>query len=100
MIVIYGSSMSPFLRKAMVFAIEKGIPFDPQPGGNPASGYLVEDRFTLADIAVASPFATMALGGCPVDARTHPKTKAYLEGVLARPSFAELLEKEKAVLAA
>jgi hypothetical protein len=42
----------------------------------------------------------MALGGCPVDARTHPKTKAYLDGVLARPSFAELLEKEKAVLAA
>jgi glutathione S-transferase len=213
MIVIYGSSMSPFVRKTMVFAAEKGIAYDPQPGGLratgpdfaaaspfgkipamkdgdflladstamvtyfdaikpepnlipaepktrattiwyeefadtlvsecgariffarvvgpkflgiktdlsiadhaqehdfprlvdyleariPASGFLVEDRITLADIAVASPFATMALGGCPVDARTHPKTKAYLEGILARPSFADLLEKEKAVLAA
>lgn len=213
MIVIYGSSMSPFVRKAMVFAIEKGIPFDAQPGGSravgpdfakaspfgkipamkdgdfmladstaivtyfdtlkpepnlfpteakarartvfyeefadtlvaecggkvfftrvvgpkfmgietdpavadkaqandfpklvdylesviPASGYLVEDRFTLADIAVASPFATMALADCPVNAQTHPKTAAYLAGILARPSFAGLLEKEKGFLAA
>lgn len=213
MIVIYGSSMSPFVRKAMVFAIEKGIPFDPQPGGRratgpdfakaspfgkipamkdgdftladstaivtyfdaikpepnliptepkarartifyeefadtlvadcsgkvfftrvvgpkfmglktdpavadqaqreqfpkladylegviPASGYLVEDRFTLADIAVASPFATMAMADCAVDAATHPKTAAYLAGILARPSFAGLLEKERAILAA
>ncbi|HKR89477.1 MAG TPA: glutathione S-transferase family protein [Phenylobacterium sp.] len=213
MIVIYGSSMSPFVRKAMVFAIEKGIPFDPQPGGSratgpdfakaspfgkipamkdgdfmladstaivtyfdaikpepnliplepkarartifyeefadtlacdcggkifftrvvgpkflgletdpavadqaqreqfpklvdylerviPASGYLVEDRFTLADIAVASPFATMAMADCVVDPATHPKTAAYLAGILARPSFAGLIEKERAFLAA
>lgn len=213
MIVIYGSSMSPFVRKTMVFALEKGIDFDPQPGGRratgpdfakaspfgkipamkdgdftladstamvtyfdaikpepnliplepkararavfyeefadtlvsdcggrifftrvvgpkflgmqtdpavadqaqredfprlvdylesviPPSGYLVEDRFTLADIAVASPFATMALADCPVNAATHPKTVAYLAGILARPSFAGLLEKEKAALAA
>jgi len=212
MIVIYGSSMSPFVRKAMVFAIEKGIPFEPQPGGSratgpdfakaspfgkipamkdgdftladstaivtyfdaikpepnliplapkarartifyeefadtlvaecggkvfftrvvgpkflgvetdpavadraqreqfpklvdylegviPASGYLVEDRFTLADIAVASPFATMAMADCAVNARTHPKTAGYLAGILARPSFAGLLAKEKAMLA-
>jgi glutathione S-transferase len=66
----------------------------------PPSGYLVEDRFTLADIAVASPFATMALADCPVNAATHPKTVAYLAGILARPSFAGLLEKEKAALAA
>lgn len=212
MIVIYGSSMSPFVRKTMVFAIEKGIPYDPQPGGSratgpdfakaspfgkipamkdgdflladstamityfdaikpepnliptepkarattvwyeefadtlvsecggkifftrvvgpkfmridtdlaiadhaqahdfpklvdyleariPASGFLVEDRFTLADIAVASPFATMAMAGCAVSAETHPKTAAYLQGILARPSFAELIVKEKAMLA-
>jgi glutathione S-transferase len=213
MIVIYGSSMSPFVRKAMVFATEKGIAFDPQPGGRrapdpdfakaspfgkipamkdgdylladstaivayldaikpepnliptepkargrcfwfeefgdtmvadcggkifftrvvgprfmgmttdlavadaaqaddfpkladylesvvPASGYLVEDRFTLADIAVASPFATMALADCPVNSATHPKTVRYLEGILARPSFATLIAQEKAMLAA
>jgi glutathione S-transferase len=213
MIVIYGSSISPYVRKAMVFAAEKGIAFDAQPGGRraadpdffkaspfgkipalkdgdftladstaivcyldalkpepslipaeprargrtmwfdefgdtiawgcggkiafarligprflgvetdlsvadeaqrtefpklvdylesviPASGYLVEDRFTLADIAVASPFASMALVDCAVDARSHPKTARYLETILARPSFAGLLEQERAFLAA
>jgi glutathione S-transferase len=213
MIVIYGSSISPYVRKAMVFALEKGIAFDAQPGGAmasdpdfaraspfnkipamkdgdflladssaivayfeaikpepnlvpteprarartiwydefgdtiawgcggkiaftrligprflgmktdpavadeaqrtefpklvdylesvaPASGYLVEDRFTLADIAVASPFASMALVDCPVDAKTHPKTARYLEAILSRPSFAGLLEQERKFLAA
>ncbi|MBW8813251.1 MAG: glutathione S-transferase family protein [Caulobacterales bacterium] len=66
----------------------------------PASGYLVEDRFTLADIAVASPFATMAHAQCAVDAATHPKTAAYLAGILARPSFAEVVAQEKALLGA
>lgn len=213
MIVIYGSSMSPYVRKAMVFAAEKGIAYEVQPGGRmatdpafakaspfnkipamkdgdflisdstamityfdaikpepnliptepkararavwfeefadtiaaacggkifftrvvgpklmglqtdpavadeaqktefpklvdylesviPPSGYLVEDRFTLADIAVASPFATMALADCAVDAKTHPKTAAYLAAILARPAFAAILAQEKAQLAA
>lgn len=65
----------------------------------PASGYLVEDRFTLADIAVASPFATLAYVDCPVNAGSHPKTAAYLERILARESFAGLIEQEKALLA-
>ena len=213
MIVIYGSSISPFVRKAMVFATEKGIAFEPQPGGRtasdpdfakaspfgkipalkdgdflisdstaivtyleaikpepglipteararartmwfdefadtiawdcggkiaftrlvgprflgletdpavadeaqktqfpklvdylegviPPSGYLVENRFTLADIAVASPFASMAHCDCAVDSKTHPRTARYLEGILSRPSFAGLIEREKAFLAA
>jgi glutathione S-transferase len=213
MIVIYGSSLSPFVRKAMVFAREKGIAFDAQPGGRfakdpdfakaspfgkipamkdgdflladstaivtyfdalkpepnlipteakarartvwyeefgdtliagcgakiffnrvvaprflgqpgdlaaadeaqrtelpklidylesvaPASGFLVEDRFTLADIAVASPLATLRYCDCAVDPQAYPKTAAYLDRVLARPSFAEFLEKERAMLAA
>lgn len=65
----------------------------------PASGYLVEDRFTLADIAVASPFATLAHVDCSVDADRHPKTAAYLKRILARPSFAGLLEQERAFVA-
>jgi glutathione S-transferase len=213
MIVIYGSSISPYVRKAMVFALEKGIPFDVQPAGPlatgpdfaaaspfgkmpamkdgdflladssaivtyleavkpepnliptepkarartvwydefgdtiawgcggkiaftrlvgprflgvqtdpavadeaqrtefpklvdylerviPPSGYLVEDRFTLADIAVASPFASMALVDCAVDAASHPKTARYLEQILSRPSFAGLIAKEREFLAA
>lgn len=66
----------------------------------PASGYLVEDRFTLADIAVASPLATMAHADCAVDPARWPRSAAYLETILARPSFAAIIEREKATLAA
>ena len=66
----------------------------------PASGYLVEDRFTLADIAVASPLATLAHGGCPVQAANHPKAAAYVAKIWERPAFAKLIAQEKAALAA
>lgn len=69
-------------------------------GVAPASGYLVEDRFTLADIAVASPFVTMAHAQCTVNAATHPKAAAYLEHILAQPAFAAVMAEEKAFLAA
>jgi glutathione S-transferase len=64
----------------------------------PASGFLVEDRFTLADIAVASPFATASHAGCPLDASTHPKAAAYITRILERPSFAKLIAEEKKFL--
>jgi glutathione S-transferase len=66
----------------------------------PASGYLVEDRFTLADIAVASPLATLMHGDCPMDAKKHPKAHAYVHRIWERPSFAKVLAEEKAALAA
>jgi glutathione S-transferase len=66
----------------------------------PASGYLVEDRFTLADISVVSPLATLSHGGCPVDAATHPKAAAYVAKICERRSFAKLIAEEKAQLAA
>jgi len=66
----------------------------------PASGYLVEDRLTLADIAVASPLATLMHGDCPMDAKAHPKAHAYVNRIWERPSFAKLLTQEKAFMAA
>jgi glutathione S-transferase len=66
----------------------------------PASGYLVEDRFTLADIAVASPFLTAQHAGCALDPKTHPKAAAYVAKILERPSFARLVEMESKFLAA
>jgi glutathione S-transferase len=66
----------------------------------PTSGYLVEDRFTLADIAVASPFVTAGHAGCPLDAETYPKAAAYLAKILQRPSFARIVEIENKFLAA
>jgi glutathione S-transferase len=66
----------------------------------PASGYLIEDRFTLADIAVASPLATLMHGDCRMNAETHPKAHAYVSHIWDRPSFAKLLAQEKAMMAA
>ncbi|HEX3887329.1 MAG TPA: glutathione S-transferase family protein [Phenylobacterium sp.] len=65
----------------------------------PASGYLVEDRLTLADIAVVSPFVNMGHVGCPINPTTHPKTFGYVEAILARPSYAAMVAKEKAMVA-
>jgi glutathione S-transferase len=64
----------------------------------PASGFLIEDRITLADLSVASPFATMEHAGTCIDGARHPRLKAYVEAILARPSFAPLVAGEKAFL--
>lgn len=66
----------------------------------PATGFLVEDRLTLADIAVASPFATLGCIGVKADATHHPRTAAYIEAILARPSFADILARDQATVAA
>ena len=65
----------------------------------PASGFLVEDRMTLADIAVASPFANFAHAGVHIDPARFPKVTGYAAAMLARPSFAALVAKESAFLA-
>jgi glutathione S-transferase len=49
--------------------------------------YLVGDTFSLADIAVASPFVNLKIAGHPVDAAKYPVLAGYLGPILARPSF-------------
>lgn len=66
----------------------------------PASGFLVGDRFTLADIAVASPFANLAHMEVDIGAAQRPKLAAYVENILARPSFASQIARERKFLAA
>ncbi|NIJ22040.1 glutathione S-transferase [Sphingomonas naasensis] len=66
----------------------------------PASGFLVEDRLTLADIAVASPFATLGCIEVRANPARHPRTAAYLEAIHARPSFAEIIARDQATVAA
>ncbi|WP_324750801.1 glutathione S-transferase family protein [Sphingomonas sp. LY54] len=64
----------------------------------PDSGWLIEDRLTLADIAVASPFVNLQhLGVAWADGR--PKLAAYVEAMLARDSFRSWVERETAFLA-
>ncbi|MEO6248760.1 MAG: glutathione S-transferase family protein [Sphingomicrobium sp.] len=60
----------------------------------PPSGFLVEDRLTLADIAVASPFANFDY--MEVDIARWPKVKTYVAALLARPSFAGQIAADKA----
>jgi glutathione S-transferase len=64
----------------------------------PESGFLVEDRLTLADISVASPFANFIHLGTLPDAGTYPRLRAYIEAMLARPSFAPWIQRETAFL--
>jgi glutathione S-transferase len=64
----------------------------------PASGFLVDDRLTLADLAVASPFVNMEHLGIWPDAGKYPKTAAFVQAMLTRPSFAALIVKEKLFL--
>ncbi len=66
----------------------------------PGSGFLVEDRLTLADIAVASPLATLGCIGVCVDPARYPRTAAYVDAIHARPSFAAILERDRAQVAA
>jgi len=58
-------------------------------------GFLVEDRITLADLAVASPFVNLIEHlKVEVDAARHPRTLAYVRGILARPSMKKWVDKE------
>ena len=63
----------------------------------PASGYLVGDRLTLADLAVASPFVNLAHSGVDISGRTA--LSGYVQGILERPSFASWIAREKRAIA-
>lgn len=63
----------------------------------PESGFLVEDRLTLADLSVASPFVNF--GHMGLDTSRHKRVKAYVEAILARPSFKQWVDRETAFLA-
>ena len=62
--------------------------------------FLVEDRFTLADIAVASPFLNVIHHlEIAIDPTRYPRLTAYLQTILARPSFSHWLQKEQRLFA-
>ncbi len=62
-------------------------------------GYLVGDGLTLADLAVAGPFANFRHTKTNVDPERYPRTVAYVDRILARPSLAHWIEREAAYLA-
>jgi glutathione S-transferase len=61
-------------------------------------GYLVGGRLTLADIAVASPFANFRHMKTELDPARYPRTIAYTRRMLERPSFKPWVERETAIL--
>lgn len=75
----------------MLDYLEKVVPAD--------GGFLVGDRLTLADLAIASPFANFEHCGVNVDPDRYPRTVAYVQRILARPSFSQWVEREKALMA-
>jgi glutathione S-transferase len=64
-----------------------------------AGEFLVGGKITLADIAIASPFANFAHLGCERDLARHRRVFAYVDSILARPSFKPWVEREAALLA-
>ena len=64
----------------------------------PESGWLVEDRLTLADIAVATPFANLRHLGIELDEARWPKVAAFAARMLERPSFKAHVDREAAFL--
>ncbi|MES1986015.1 MAG: glutathione S-transferase family protein [Pseudomonadota bacterium] len=66
----------------------------------PDSGFLIEDRLTLADIAVASPLINLAYCCPPVDSATHPRLCRWLNMLKTRPAFASVLAEERPLIEA
>ena len=61
-------------------------------------GYLVGESLTLADIAIAGPFATLSHTGLEVDTAKYPRAAAFVERILSRPSFSHWIERERALM--
>ena len=60
--------------------------------------FLVGGRITLADVAIASQFVNLTHLGCERDQARHGRIYAYVDAILARPSFASWIERETALL--
>lgn len=60
---------------------------------------IVGGRFTVADVALASPFVNFQHAGGVLDAKRWPKLAAYVARVHGRPSFKPLIEEERKLLA-
>lgn len=64
----------------------------------PASGFLVGDSFSIADISVISVLINLSLSNAAVDPAVYPKLTAYYARMTARPSFAKLVAGDRAML--
>ena len=65
----------------------------------PEQGFLVGDGVTLADLAVASPFANLEYCGVTLDGVRYPRVARFTSEILGRPSFAGMIARERAFFA-
>lgn len=61
--------------------------------------FLVGGSLTLADLAVASPFANLDHCRVAIEPAKYPRVTRYSKAILARPSFAGMVERERAFFA-
>ena len=61
--------------------------------------YLVGNRFSLADIATASPFVNYQHGGGTIDRAKYPRLANYVERIHSRPSFKGFIAEEQGFVA-
>ncbi len=53
--------------------------------------WMVENRFSIADIALGTGFANIALAGVKPDRTRNPKLAVYIERLYKRPSFVKIV---------
>ncbi|MFR0688069.1 glutathione S-transferase family protein [Enterobacterales bacterium AE_CKDN230030158-1A_HGKHYDSX7] len=61
--------------------------------------WFVDDRFSLADIAIACQLVNLRHGEEALDAQRWPKLAAHFERTLARPALAEIVQGELQIIA-
>lgn len=62
------------------------------------ASYLVGHAFSIADIAIATQLVNFQHGSGSMDAGRWPRLAAYVDGILSRPSFKELIAEEIAAV--
>lgn len=72
--------------------------YDYLEGVLPDSGWLVEDRFTLADLAAANPIINVGYVSDGLTADRWPATHRWIEAVKARPSVAAAMAQEAPII--
>lgn len=64
----------------------------------PEQGFIVGDKLTVADIAIATQFVNMGFAREVINAEKWPKAAAYVNRILQRDSFAPMVEQETAFI--
>ncbi|MGC4251606.1 MAG: glutathione S-transferase family protein [Sphingobium sp.] len=99
--IFFNRVVAPFMGLPNDLAVADRAEAEKMPGlydyvekALPDSGWLVEDRFTLADIAVACPLINVGYCSEGLEKGRWPRVKAWLQKVRERPSFVEALAVE------